>query len=158
MPRRVRDTKFFLVTPPAAIVDNASLTCNVIDTKGYGEVLVAVILGATDIALTALKLQEANAKSSATALTSGADVTGAIYGTSTDADGNTVALPTATDDNKVFTFVVKCGGSRKRYLLPVVTVGDGTAGGFVTVVAVLSKAGILPNSNTEKGIGGTLEV
>ena len=158
MPRSPEDTKMVVVTAPAAIVDDASLTTNVIDTRGYGECLVSVILGATDIALTACKLQEADAASDATTLTSGADVTGAIYGTSTDASGAVVALPTATDDGKIFTFRVKCGGSRKRYLKPVVTFGNGTSGGFATVIAMLSKASILPNSNTEKGIGGTLQV
>ena len=158
MPRQTKDTKVFVVLAPAAILDNTSPTTNVIDTKGFAYCQVLVILGATDIALTVLKLQEADAASSATALTSGADVTGAIYGTSTDAAGNVVALPTATDDNKIYTFDVHCGRGRKRYLKPVITIGDGTVGGFITCIAVLSKAGILPNTNTEKGIGGSLAV
>ena len=159
MPRSPEDTKMVVVTAPAAIVDNASLTTNVIDTRGYAECMVVVTLGATDIALTALKLQEADAASDATTLTSGADVTGAIFGTSTDPSGATVALPSATDDGKIYTFRVNCGGgTRKRYLKPVVTFGDGTAGGYASVIAILSKASIRPDSNTEKGIGGTLQV
>ena len=65
--------KFVEVVEPNAILDEASATANVIDTKGYDYVVVNVYLGATDIALTALKLQEAAVAASATALTDGAD-------------------------------------------------------------------------------------
>lgn len=147
----------FVVTAPGALVDNNSLTCNVIDTKGYDYCEVEVILGATDVAATAMKIQESDTKSSATALTSGADVTGLVYGTSTDIAGSTSALPSATDDNKVFKFEIDCRG-RKRYLLPVVTGGDGTSGAYYTVIARLSKAEIQPTSASARGYGNILRV
>ena len=53
-------TKFVSITPPAAIVDNASYTTGSIDTQGYEYLEVFVFLGATDIAMTALKLQESD--------------------------------------------------------------------------------------------------
>jgi hypothetical protein len=152
MPRTTEDTKYVLVTPPAAIVDNASFTTAAVDTKGFAHCQFLVMIGATDIALTALKIQESDASGSGYA-----DVTGLIYGTSTDPSGATVALPSATDDNKVYAFDVHCGRGRKRYLDAVVTIGDGTVGGFVTVLAILSKAAKRPSTNAEKGRGGTLK-
>ena len=151
MPRTAEDVKYVLVTPPAAIVDNASFTTAAVDTKGFGLCQFLVMIGATDIALTALKVQEADTSGG-----SYTDVTGLIYGTSTDSSGAVVALPSATDDNKVFAFDVKCGGPRKRFLDAVVTIGDGTVGGFVAVLAILSKASKRPSTNTQKGRGGTL--
>ncbi|MGB0973235.1 MAG: hypothetical protein ACPGVG_20115, partial [Mycobacterium sp.] len=52
--------KFVMVTAPAAIVDNASLTTAEIDTVGYDYARVLVILGATDIAMTALTVTESD--------------------------------------------------------------------------------------------------
>ena len=152
MPRTIEDVKYVNVTPPAAIVDNASFTTAVVDTLGFRHCTIVVVLGATDIALTALKVQESDASGSGFA-----DVTGLIYGTSTDPSGATVALPSATDDNKIYVFDINLEG-RKRYMDAVVTIGDGTVGGFAAVLAILSKAEIKPNTNTEKGRGGTLKV
>lgn len=149
--------KFVSVTPPAAIVDNASLTCNVIDTLGFDYVEVFCYIGATDIATVALKVQESDVAASATALTGGADVTGLVYGTSTDIAAATSALPSATDDNKCFKFEVDMRG-RKRYLLPVVTGGDGAAGTFYSVFALLSKADAVPVTKAERGYGNILRV
>lgn len=132
--------KEFVVSQPAAIVNNGSLTCNVIDTLGYDLVEITLYLGATDIALTALKVQEAEAKSSATALTSGVDITASVFGTANNDTGSASTLPSATDDNKVYKFLINCKGARKRYLLPVVTIGNGSTGAFTTVVARLARA------------------
>lgn len=143
--------KLFGVTNPAAIIDNASLTTNVIDTKGFNFCRVVVWLGATDIALTALKLQEADAASDATTLTSGADVTGTVFGTAANDTGSTSTLPTATDDGKFYTFEVALQG-RKRYLKPIVTVGDGAAGAFVVCWAELDRGEQVPTTATQKGV------
>jgi hypothetical protein len=129
-------TKKVIVASPVAIVDNASFTTNVIDTKGWDYCVIDCILGATDIALTALKVQEAEATSSATALTSGADVTGLVFGTSADIAGTTSTLPSATNDDKVFTFEVDCK-TRMRYLDVTATMGDGATGGFMAILATL---------------------
>lgn len=149
--------KLFNVCPPAAIVNNGSLTCNVIDTLGFRFCRVAVILGATDIALTALKLQESDVKASATALTGGADVTGAVFGTSNNDTGSASTLPSATDDNKFFTFEIDLRG-RKRYLLPVVTIGNGSTGGFATVIAELDRGENTPTTAAQKGAAQNLRV
>lgn len=144
--------KFVMVTAPAAIIDNASLTTTEIDTQGFDYAEIMVIIGATDIALTALKVQESDTSGSGHA-----DVTGLVYGTSADISGSTSSLPGATDDNKCFLFEVDLR-KRKRYLDVVATVGDGTAGAFVTVVARLSRRDEALQSASARGYGNILRV
>lgn len=145
--------KFFSITPPGAIVDNASLTTATIDTLGFGYCRVFAILGATDIAMTALKIQE----SDDSGMSGAADVTGLVYGTSTDIAGSTSALPSATDDNKCFAFEIELKG-RKRYLDLVATCGDGAAGTYINVMCLLSRASDVPVTKTERGFGNILRV
>lgn len=149
--------KLFAVTPPAAIVDNNSFTTNVIDTKGYNHVRVVVLIGALDIALTALKLQEADAASDATTLTSGADITASVFGTAVNDTGSASTLPSATDDNKFFTFEVDCRG-RKRFLKPIITMGDGSTGGFVTCWAELDRGEQVPTTAAQKGVSQNMRI
>lgn len=149
--RQQQHDKFVSVTPPGAIVDNASLTTASIDTLGYAYCRIFVRLGAMDIAMTALKVQESDNDSSY------ADVTGLVYGTSTDIAGSTSALPSATDDNKCFVFEIDLRG-RKRYLDVVATCGDGAAGTYVDVFALLSHAQSVPVTKTERNYGNILRV
>ena len=142
---------------PAAIANNAAVTSQVIDTLGFAYLEFVVQLGATDIALSAFKVQEADAKSSATALTSGADVTGLVFGTSTNDAGSTSTLPSATDDNKIFKFEIDLRG-RKRYLQVQATVGNGTAGAFISAVAELSRGANVPTTAADKGIAQLLRI
>jgi hypothetical protein len=145
--------KFFSITPPAAIVDNASLTTATIDTLGFNYLRVFVYYGAMDIASTALKIQE----SDDSGMSGAADVTGLVYGTSSDIAGSTSALPSATDDNKCFAFEIELKG-RKRYLDLVATMGDGTTGSYVCAFALLSRASDVPVTKTERGFGNILRV
>lgn len=149
--------KLVRVTSPAAIVDNASLVCQVVDTQGFRYARYVFYFGAMDIAASALKVQEADAKSSATALTSGADVAGAVYGTSTNDAGSASTLPSATDDDKFFTVEIDLRG-RKRYLNPVVTLGDGAAGTFVCAWCELYRGEITPTTAAQKGVSQNLRV
>lgn len=149
----VQHDKFVAITPPAAIVDNASLTTSTIDTQGFAYLRVLVVLGATDIAMTALKLQE----SDNSGMSGAADITGLIYGTSAGIAGTTSALPTADDDDKCFTFEVDLRG-RKRYIDLVATVGNGSAGTYITAFALLSRASDCPVSASERGYGNILRV
>lgn len=151
-----QNSKAFIVTPPAAIIDNAAVVTNVIDTLGFDHCLILVIIGAIDIDMTVLKVQEADAKSSSTALTSGADVTGLVYGTSTNIDGSTSALPTgASADNTIFAFDIDLR-ARKRYLDVAATCGDGAAGTYVTIVALLSRAEQAPTTAAGRGCAEVL--
>jgi len=140
-----QEQKVVLITPPGAIVDNASLTTAEIDTKGFDFLQVYVALGATDIAMTALKLQQSDQSGAGFA-----DVTGAVFGTSTKIDGAASTLPSATDDNKVFLIEVPLQG-KKRYFDLVATCGDGAAGTYAVAWAVLSRAKDAPVTATERG-------
>lgn len=145
--------KFVSITPPAAIVDNASYTTAAIDTKGFDYANIYCYLGATDIAMAALKVQE----SDDSGMSGAVDVTGLVYGTSTNKAGSTSSLPSATDDNKCFCFSVDLRG-RKRYLDVVATAGDGAAGTYMAAFAVLSKSEEGCDTATERGLGDVLIV
>lgn len=142
---------------PAAIVNNASVVGQVIDTLGFIECRIDFLLGATDIAMSALKVQESDTKASATALTSGADVAGLVFGTSNGIDGTASALPSATDDNKVFSFDINLRG-RKRYLLLVGTLGNGSTGGYSSAQATLANPEISVDTAAARGAANVLRV
>lgn len=148
----LQNIKLVNLTPPAAIIDDASLTVAELDTLGWDYVTIVLILGATDIAVTVCKLTDADVSA-----TSHADITGTLYGTATDTDGDTSALPTATDDNGFFGWELDLK-KRKRYIDAVITVGDGTAGGFYTVIAILSKGQQPPTGISARGFDGLLRV
>lgn len=145
----LQSCKYQNVTPPAAIVDNASFTTGTIDTKGFRALGVIVSLGATDIAFTAMKLQE----SDDSGMSGAVDITGTVFGGSAPQP----ALPTATDDNKVYAFFLDLRG-RKRYIDLVLTIGDGTVGGFASVLAILERAEEMPDTAAERGLGAFVTV
>jgi len=147
-----QNNKFVSVTPPAAIVDDASYTTAEIDTLGFSNAQIVVYLGATDIAMTALKVTESD-----TAGSGHADVTGLVFGTSTNIDGSTSALPSATDDNKFQIFDIDLRG-RKRYLDVTATAGDGSAGTFATIFCILSRAGEVGATAADRGADEVLRV
>lgn len=132
--------KVLVLKQPTAIVNNSAHTINVIDTQGYDYCVIEVYLGATDIGITVMKVQESDVKASATALTGGVDVPGCVFGTSNQDTGVVSVLPSGTSDNSVYQFAIDLRGGRKRYLLPLVTIDNGVAGGFVVVTARLSRA------------------
>ena len=124
------------------LVDNASATAVEIDTQGFAAMDVIVHVGATDIAISALKLTECD--------TSG--------GTFTDVSGGTfTTLPSATDDNKFWVWHVDLRG-KKRFFKVVCTVGDGTLGANVAAQAELYRAAITPSSATTRGAAAELNI
>ena len=147
---QLQQVKYVNLTPPAAIIDNSAVTVAELDTLGWDYANIVAILGATDIAMTALSVTESDASGLGHAA-----VTGLVYGTSTDIDGNTSALPTATDDNGFFVFQIDLRG-RKRYLDVSATVGDGTAGTFITIIAILSRGDTGPSTVAGMGAAGVL--
>ena len=148
---QLQNTKLVSITPPGLIVDNASYTTSSIDTQGWDYLQVVVYLGATDIAMTALKLQESDTDGSY------GDVTGLVFGTSSNIAGSTSTLPSATDDNKFFVFDVDLRG-RKRYFDLVATAGDGSAGTYLTAFAILSRGKDQPVTAAERGASQILRV
>ena len=144
--------KYVVAIAPAAILDNTSATAAEVDTRGYGYCEIPIQLGATDIDVTVLKLQESDTSGG-----SFADIPGATFSAGTNVDGVALALPSATDDNQPHVFQVNCIG-RKRYLKVVCTFGNGAAGGFVAATARLSNASYLPEVSTDKAAGGICRV
>ena len=128
------------ITKPGVIVDNAAFTTTTVETKGYRKARLVVGLGALDIAITALKLQE----SDDSGMSGAADVTGADFSVSP------LSLPGATADNNLYAIHVDLRG-RKRYLDLSLTGGDGAAGTYAIAWVDLYDAETEPNSATERG-------
>lgn len=139
------------------VSDNATVTSYVIDTVGADFCAIDVILGDTDVAMTTLKVQESDTWSSATALGgTPADVTGLVYGTSTNPDtGSTSALPADTDDGKIFSAFIDLQG-RKRYLQLIAVTGNGTTGTAISAIAKLNKLSEGPKDATTRGVAAAL--
>lgn len=149
---RQQTEKLVSITPPAAIYDNASPTTAEIDTLGYDYCTIYCYLGATDIAMTALKVTESD-----TAGSGHADVTGLVFGASTNTADSASTLPSATDDSKLFAFEIDLRG-RKRYLDLTATAGDGTTGTYFCAWAVLSRAESQPKTAADRGCSQILRV
>lgn len=144
--------KYLQVIAPAAIVDNAAFTTTEIDTLGWDYAEIIVNIGATDVAMAALKVQESDTSGSGFT-----DVTGLDMDGDTDIDGNTAALPSATDDNKLIIFQIDLR-NRKRYLDLSATAGNGTNGTFASGICRLSRGAEWPSSSTEFGAETVLRV
>lgn len=147
-----QNCKFVAITPPGALVDDASLTTAEIDTNGFDYMTIVVHLGATDIAMSALTVTEADVTA-----TNHTAITGLVWGTSANIDGDTSALPVATDDNTFQVAQIDLRG-RKRFIDLTATVGDGTAGGYYTAFAILSRAAESPVTTTQMGCDEVLRV
>jgi hypothetical protein len=141
-------TKKVNVTPPAAIVNNASFPTATVDALGFDYCRFTVILGATDIAFTVAKVQE----SDNSGMTGAVDIPGTRMGTDTNDSGAASTLPSATDDNKIYDFCIDLRG-RKRYLDLVLTIGSGATGGFACVFAELFRAEQTPYGASQAGLG-----
>lgn len=146
----LQDCKWVSITPPGAIVDNASYVTAEVNTIGYDYITIVIHLGATDIAMVALKVQESDVSGSGFA-----DVTGLVFGTSNNDTGSASTLPSATDDNKFFEFSFPLKG-RKQYIDVVATAGDGVTGTYLTALAILSRAKDGPRTAVERGLSQRL--
>ena len=135
-----------------ALIDDASLTTDYIDLSGWDYAQVYVYLGTTDIAATVLKIQDC-----ATSGGSYADVTGLIWGTSANIAGTTSTLPSATNDGTFFLFDIDCR-QVDRLIDLVATMGNGTAGGFISAFAILSRGEATPVTASERGATEILRV
>jgi len=127
---------------PQARINNAAVTCASVDRRGFDYAVVRLSLGATDVALTALKLQEADDNSTFT------DITGADFSVSP------LALPTSASSDTIWEWQVDLRGTRKRYLRPAITIGNGSLGAFVSVTAELSRAEQAPYNAATQNLAG----
>lgn len=142
--------KYFSVTPPAAIKDNSAFTTAEIDTVGFVWCNIVVYIGAVDIGITVLRVQE-----SATSGSGFATITSTVVGTATDKFGAATTLPTPTGDNAFWLFEIDMRG-HERYLDLNVTIGNGSAGGFVAAWAELYRAAETPHTNALQGCAGVM--
>lgn len=134
--------------PPAVIKDNASFAAVEIDTKGYDWLTVIISLGATDIAMAALKLQESETSGGGGGYT---DIDGYDLATDNDAFGSPAALPSADDDNKLVIMDVDLRAGRMRYVNLLATAGDGALGTYLSAVGILSRGTVAPYTAAERG-------
>jgi hypothetical protein len=135
-----QDTKEFLLVAPA-ILDNVSATSLALDTDGFEYAKIIAAVGATDIAMSALKLQHC-------------DTSGGSY---EDITGASFTAPTATDDGKLYGFYVNLL-RKKRFIKIVATAGDGSVGVAFTALASLSRAQSVPNDATSRGLAAQVLV
>ncbi len=148
----LQNAKFLNVTPPAAIVDDAAYTTAEVDTLGYEAMTYVVSLGATDIAMVALKATESDTSGSGHA-----DISGADFDGDTDDDGSAAALPSATDDDNILIVNLDLR-KRKRYVDLSATAGDGTAGTYLHVLAILHNPDETPATQALRGVEHSLTV
>lgn len=150
----MQDFKVVRVLSPDAIYDDAAFSATAIDTKGYDYCNIIVQLGATDIAMTALSVQQSEDNGSTDAY---ADVTGLIVGTSNNIDGTASALPSGTDDHKFVVFDIDCTKT-ERYLKLVGTAGNGSAGTYISALGLLSRAKESPVTVAGRGADEVLRI
>jgi hypothetical protein len=148
----LQQAKFVPAIKPAAILDNTSATADAIDCRGFDYATIVVQLGATDIALTALKVQ-----ASTTSGGSYSDITGATFDGGSGMGGATLALPSATDDGQTCVFQIDMRG-KNPFLKVVATFGDGSSGGFIAASAILTKAKVAPTTSTGAADGDVCRV
>lgn len=146
------NAKWVAVTPPGAIVDDASFTTTEIDTLGWDYLEIIVLLGATDIAMAALAVTESDSSGSGHA-----NITGLVWGTSSNIAGSTSALPSATDDNKFQVAHIDLRG-RKRYIDVTATAGNGAAGTYACIIGRLSRGEAMPITAAAMGADEVLRV
>ncbi|MCO8125070.1 hypothetical protein NHH03_25260 [Stieleria sp. TO1_6] len=151
MANELHNAKFLQIVPPAAIVDDAAITTAEIDTLGWDYLTMVCSVGATDIAMAALKLQAGNTSGALT------DYDGLDFDGDTDIEGGTAALPADDDDNGLFVFQVDLK-ARPRYWDLVATAGDGSTGTFFSCTAILSRGEVAPLTATEMGAKSALRV
>lgn len=126
--------KTLIVISPVTL-GTGSGTSNAIDTQGFHYANFELTVGATTGAIDPFKIQEC-----ATSGGSYTDITDAVL----------ASPPGATDDNKIYSIKVRCGGNRLRYMKAVLT-EDATGSGIYGVNVTLSRADEAPNSATERG-------
>lgn len=112
-----------------------------IDTEGFRTLDVVVMIGAIDIALDELTLRVSDDDTTYTEL-SQADYT-ANAG---------LTIPGADSDNDIIVIHVPETGTLGRYFQLELNVGNGTAGAYTSVLAILSGADESPNTTAERGV------
>lgn len=136
----LQQTKIVPIAFPQT-VNNAAVTTTTVDTLGFNKCRIKVKLGSIDATMALFKVMESD-----DALMSGeVDIAATVFG----GTGNP-ALPTASDDNKVYLIHLDLKG-RKRYLDLKLTTGNGAVGTALDAEAELYDALTVPNAAAEQG-------
>ena len=146
------EVKVVAVINPVAIKDDTAWVTTEVDSLDFEHATFYVMLGASDTAVATLKLQESNTSGSGMT-----DITGAIFGTSTNTDGNASTLPSANDDDLIFAIDVDLK-ARERYLDLSAIAGNGSVGTFAAAWCVLSRGHATPVTATARGCSQILRV
>ena len=144
--------KFVSITPPAIKKGSGDWTTNEIDTLGFDRADIVVFLGSLDTDFEALYVTHSDVAGSGHAA-----ITGANFATGTYTNGVAAALPSGGNDNQFFHVGIDLK-NKKRYLDLVATAGTSAAGTYMVAWCVLSRAEQAPNSLTERGYIGEIEV
>jgi hypothetical protein len=147
-PQALDNFKVLNILPPAAIKDNAAYTTTEVDTAGWEFARFVVALGATDIAIAAMHVTEADVSATNHAEIAATDFTDA---TKVDIEGVALAVPADDDDNGVWIIDLDLRG-RKRYLDLVLTAGDGSTGTFAAAQCWLYRGDTAPRTNAGRGV------
>jgi len=142
----LQQTKKIQLIWPQARLNNTAITSASVDRKGFNYAAIRVAIGATDVGFTTFKLQESDDNTTFT------DIAGADFSIAP------LTLPASGATNTLWEWQVDLRGSRKRYLKPALTVGNGTSGAFVSATAELSRAEQAPANATAEGLAGVATV
>lgn len=143
----ILDARYAVAIAPGAILDDASATAVAVDTRGADFAVILVTIGATDIAAAAMSLTE-----SATSGGSYTAVSNSAFGTAASPSGATSVAPAADDDGQLFAWTIDVRKLNYPFLKVVFTAGDGTAGTYVSAVAILGKLEQAPRTAAELGL------
>lgn len=150
----LQQCKFAQLIPPAVIKDNASHVTLVVDTLGWDHATAVLSIGATDIAMADIDIQESDDNSNFTEIAA----TDFTDSTQRDMDGTALALPDANADNTNIVIHLDMR-NHKRFLKCTSTAGDGSAGTYLSAIMILSRGETLPNTCAEQaGTGGIVVV
>ena len=141
--------KIVSITQPNAIVDATGFVTTAVDLTGWDQCTIVCFFGPIDIAMTALKVQTSDNNSSYS------DVTGLVYGTSTNSAGSTSSLPSASADETFFAFHIDAR-KVKKYVDLVASGGDGSAGTYMTAFAILTRGETEPSTAALRGFAQEL--
>jgi len=144
----MQETFVKLLTPPQ-LKDNGDLTGNTyIDTcqngAQWGHLEILIITGTIDAAL-------GSTAETTAPLVEGCDTTGGTYTAVTGAAlADAIA---ATEDDSIFAIDIDLRAAHKRYMqVQVPHSGDGTNGVNATIIGILSKPQVAPDTATLRGL------
>ena len=139
----IQTTKIIPAIAPAAIVDSAAFTSNVIDLNlfdGAGYIEFVGQLGSIDATMPVLRVMESDTADDAT--TPGGTPTEVI---------DAAVKPTAANDGRAFVLGVDLRAPRGRYLQLQATAGNGAAGTYLAAWAV-ARPGVETSSAEVRGL------